>query len=84
MTKETETQKEREEELRGLVIFRNMSWGKKKGKKIRDRYYFYIKDASIVKDARFPFQDGDKAILKVQGNKVILQKARIVIQAVED
>lgn len=76
--------KSRKEELRGLAIFRNMSWGKKKGKKIRDRFYFYIKDASIVKDPRFPFRDGDNAIVKVQGNKVILQKAKIVVQEVEE
>ena len=84
MIEKNEESKKNREELRGLAIFRNMSWGKKKGKKIRDRYYFYIKDASIVKDGRFPFRDGDKAIVKVQGNKVILQKARIVIQEVEE
>lgn len=75
---------EEENELKGLAVFRNMSWGKKKGKKIRERYYFYIEDPSIVKDDRFPFRDGDKAILTVQGNKVILQKAKIVVQAVEE
>jgi len=66
--------------------FLNMSWGKKKGGGVRDRYYFYISDSDFVKDERFPFKDGDTVMFEVRGNSIIIRKGRIrqVVEAIEE
>ena len=77
---------EREDKLVASGKFLNMSWGKKKGGKVRDRYYFYVSDSNFVKDERFPFKDGDTLMFEVRGNTVLIRKGRVrlVVEAVEE
>ena len=65
--------------------FLDMSWGKKKGRTVRDRYYFYISNSHFVKDKRFPFKHGDTLMFEVRGNSVIVRKGRVrqVVEPVE-
>jgi len=77
---------EKEDKLVASGKFLNMSWGKKKGGEVRDRYYFYISNSHFVKDERFPFKDGDTLMLEVHGRSVIVRKGRVrqVVEAVEE
>ena len=47
----------------------------KTGGKTYDKYFIYI-PASVAKDSAFPFSPGEKVIVRIEGNKLIIEKLK--------
>ena len=45
----------------------------KTGKKFYDRFFIYV-PTEVARNGTFPFKEGDKVIIKVQGNKLVIEK----------
>ena len=45
----------------------------KTGSKTYDKYFIYI-PTSVAKDSAFPFKPGEKVIIRIEGNKLIIEK----------
>lgn len=46
----------------------------KTGKKLYDRYFIYI-PTYVAKDKDFPFENGEEVVVKIEGGKLIIEKA---------
>ena len=45
----------------------------KTGGKIYDKFFVYI-PASVAKDSAFPFKPGEEVIVRIEGDKLVIEK----------
>jgi hypothetical protein len=45
----------------------------KTGGKSYDKFFIYI-PASVAKDSAFPFKSGDEVIVRIEGDKLVVEK----------
>ena len=45
----------------------------KTGGKIYDKFFVYI-PASVAKDSAFPFKPGEEVIVRIEGNRLVIEK----------
>ena len=43
--------------------------------KIYDKYFIYI-PTSVAKDSAFPFRPGEKVVVRIEGDKLIIKKLK--------
>jgi hypothetical protein len=43
--------------------------------KTYDKYFIYI-PASVAKDSAFPFSPGEKVVVRIEGERVVIEKLR--------
>ena len=45
----------------------------KTGKKLYDRFFIYV-PTEVARDGTFPFKEGDKVLVRIKKNKLIVEK----------
>lgn len=47
----------------------------KTGKRLYDRFFIYI-PTEVARDGTFPFKEGDKLIIRIQEDRLLIEKSK--------